>query len=166
MTRPDPTIPDPGDGGPAASSRTADLVVALCMLLLAAFVLQGTFFSGRSVIGVSAPAVFPVIVVVLLAGFAALLVVSALLRPPAAPAAPGAAGRVLAAFAITLLYASGIERIGYHFATLAFIPAMAWLGGERRWWLLLLAAVALTGGIALVFGRLLRVPLPPGSMFG
>jgi putative tricarboxylic transport membrane protein len=71
---------------------------------------------------------------------------------------------VAIAIALAVGYAWATMFIGYLFATMAFIGAFAWLGGQRRWYT---PVVAIAGGLVLayVFVGVVYVSVPTGVGF-
>jgi putative tricarboxylic transport membrane protein len=69
--------------------------------------------------------------------------------------------RVGIAMALAVGYVLGTMFIGYLFATAAFLLAFIWLGGQRRWWVPL---IAIAGALisAYVFIGVVYVALPTG----
>lgn len=73
---------------------------------------------------------------------------------------------LIAIFALPLIYAWLLPRSGFFATTPLFSALYFWLLGERNWWRLTVATVALWAFLLLVFSALLYVPLPTGNWPG
>lgn len=149
------------------------IVLAGAMIAWAGVIGWETYLSGKVVADVSAPAVFPTIICVLLCGLASALVVDAFRNHAAAAPAVAISGspsggrlRVLAVLACLIVYAAVMPSLGFYLATPLTVIAMAWFSGMRRPLSLLVLAVAFTALLYALFSLLLRVPLPPGITYG
>ncbi|HEV8664246.1 MAG TPA: tripartite tricarboxylate transporter TctB family protein [Candidatus Methylomirabilis sp.] len=116
------------------------------------------------------PTAFPT----LLGGSLTLLAVLLLLFPPAPPggAAP-AGGKGLVRFgrsglAIALLVGNTLtmEWLGYPLSTFAFLLGALAVLGEKPWPRGLLFSLSFTAALYLLFGRVLHLTLPVGTLFG
>jgi putative tricarboxylic transport membrane protein len=110
------------------------------------------------------PRTFPMILGVLMAACGAYLVV----RPAARGAQPVLARssflRVLLLCALLLLYAITLPSLGYILATSLFLLGATLIMGERSFARGLAISAAFSGGIFLLFTRVLTIPLPLGLL--
>ncbi|QCI67284.1 tripartite tricarboxylate transporter TctB family protein [Phreatobacter stygius] len=65
--------------------------------------------------------------------------------------------------AVTALYATALEPLGFLPATIAYLAIFALVLGLRHWPLIAGYAVGLPAGFHLVFSTVLKVPLPPAA---
>lgn len=125
------------------------------------------------------PAFYPRVLAVLLASFACLMVAAAVLRrpqPSAIPAEPMAASERLRAaslFGMLVAYWLLLPVLGYLLCTFALLGTAMFLLAhpDRRrrpavWALIGGCSAAATGGIFLLFARVVKVPIPVGRLFG
>lgn len=73
--------------------------------------------------------------------------------------------RVWGAFAIMLASIAIISFVGMVPAAALGFAALLVLGGERRWWVYLVAALLFPCALGWFFDHALHVPLPAGSLF-
>ncbi len=66
----------------------------------------------------------------------------------------------LALVVATVVYVLLIPRLGFHLASLVFIPAVLAFLGMRRWWVYPVTALGFVGFVHLVFERTFTIPLP------
>ncbi len=66
----------------------------------------------------------------------------------------------LALVVATVIYVLLIPRLGFHLASLLFIPAVLAFLGMRRWWVYPITALGFVGFVHLVFERTFTIPLP------
>ncbi|QCK86126.1 tripartite tricarboxylate transporter TctB family protein [Phreatobacter aquaticus] len=62
---------------------------------------------------------------------------------------------------VTATYAAALEPVGFLPSTIAYLAIFAVVLGLRRWVLIAAYAVLLPSAIYVIFGKLLKVPLPP-----
>lgn len=62
---------------------------------------------------------------------------------------------------VTATYAAALEPVGFLPSTIVYLAIFAVVLGLRRWGLIAAYAVLLPSAIYLVFGKVLKVPLPP-----
>jgi hypothetical protein len=114
----------------------------------------------------------PIALVILLAGLAVVLLVTAILRPRPAEAGEPARGqakglaRVAAMVAWIALYITALPQLGYMAASIAFLIGAALLYGNRRWPVILIVAGLLPLALLLFFERFMIVLLPDGALWG
>jgi putative tricarboxylic transport membrane protein len=116
------------------------------------------------------PSAFPT----LLGASLLLLAVLLLLFPPASPGEPAPpAGMGLARFGrsglvLALLVANALtmEWLGYALSTFLFFLGALIVLGEKPWPRGLLFSLTFTGGLYLLFARMLSLTLPVGTLFG
>ncbi len=70
--------------------------------------------------------------------------------------------RAAAAIGALAVYGIAIPSIGFAFATLAFMPCWLWLGGVRRYHVLVGVSLLGTAGIVYFFARIATMPLDRG----
>ena len=150
-----------------ASKRWGELGISAGMALLAvAFYSLATFRQDINPID-PGPAVYPRVVSVLLFLFSAVQILLSWRRRD--PLGEGAAARQgggqaykysLGTLALSILYVGFFDKANYLVTTTTFLLALMFLGGVRKW--LVLLGVALCYGLATyyVFGKILMVPLP------
>jgi putative tricarboxylic transport membrane protein len=63
-------------------------------------------------------------------------------------------------------YGYSIPWLGYPVATFLFLFLTSRLLGERSWWLGVAVSAAVSGGVFLLFTRVLDIPLPKGILGG
>jgi hypothetical protein len=139
------------------------VAVAVVLLGLVAVGLGSQLREGTSTGGPGTrflPVLLGLIVVALGAGIA--------IRP-GAPAdgvapAPGAAGRVAWTLGALAAYVFAMGHLGFLVATVPFLAVLFRVYGERRWPVVLVAALGATGATYALFGVWLGVPLPPGIL--
>lgn len=154
-----------GQGRGTAANRF-NYFVAAFMVAVAAVIGHGTFLVARPRGDISMPTVFPGVLIAVLLVLALLLVQKT--RTDALPAPDGEpislAGHVKAAsiFAIAVAYPLAMLVIGFPAATALALTAFCITLGERRYWLVLLYALAFAAFVYGVFVMALRVPLPMG----
>lgn len=73
--------------------------------------------------------------------------------------------RVWGAFAILLASIAAISFVGMVPAAVLGFAGLLVLGGERRWWVYVVAGVAFPYALGWFFDHALHVPLPAGSLF-
>lgn len=77
--------------------------------------------------------------------------------------APGAVKRhmwALLLFAFAIVYTLILPVLHFFAASIVFMLVFLFLAGERRWWVIVLVSLGLSGVLQLVFGNLLKVMLP------
>ncbi len=84
-------------------------------------------------------------------------------EPAALEEEPGPAGPAVAALAASASYLLLFETVGFAADTFMFVLLLMWLGGFRRWKLMLPISAGLTLGLMFVFMKLVFVPLPLGT---
>lgn len=82
-------------------------------------------------------------------------------EPPTLRLDPAETRRLLTLAALSLLYAFGMEWIGFFTATVIFLPLAAFTLGYRSLPGLAVSTAAFMALLYAVFGLLLRTPLPP-----
>lgn len=60
------------------------------------------------------------------------------------------------------IYLIAIPWLGFFLATFLFVPSVAWALGERRFRVLALGAIVVTGAILALFGWFISIPFPRG----
>lgn len=115
----------------------------------------------------------PIALVILLAGLAAVLVVTACLRPrqpdadePADGRAKGGLARVAAMVAWIAVYITALPQLGYMAASIGFLIGASLLYGNRSWPVILVVAGLLPLALLLFFERFMVVLLPDGGLWG
>lgn len=73
-----------------------------------------------------------------------------------------AIARMTAVFVVLILYALGLDRIGFILTTLISSGLIMWIMGERKWYLLVIIPIVLVALLYVIFSLGLRVPLPKG----
>jgi putative tricarboxylic transport membrane protein len=156
-------------GGWRADVRWGEMVISGGMALLAvAFFGLATFTQRINPID-PGPAAYPRLVSLLLFGFSAAQAIRSWKAGPrpADTKRGGARERAasinkysLGTLALSILYVGFFNRAGYLVTTTVFLLGLMFLGGVRKWPVLL--GVALCYGLATyyVFGEILMVPLP------
>jgi len=145
--------------------RRADIGAAVFLILLAAYVLsQAAGYPPSPIPGAPGPAFFPR----LLGG--ALLILSLLLigmalrkgRDKEAPPAIDrrALGRVLLTLLFVVVFLIVVERGDFFLMLPPVLAGVMWLMGERRAGIMVLAPVAFSASVYIVFFRLFGVPFP------
>ena len=121
------------------------------------------------------PAFFPDMLAGLLLVCSAALMVSAALAKPVAARAPEEASvrglsldngivRALITVAAVIAFTLALRPVGFILTSVVFLTAMMGLLGMRKPWLMLAVAVGVTGGIYLIFEKLLALSLPAGVL--
>ena len=165
------------------NAAARDRCLAACLLAVSGYVWYETASypvpaadAGAEGLG---PAFYPRLLAGLLAGMACLVGAAGALRrpkPSPVPAPPIAAAERLRAaslFAMLVAYWLLLPLLGYLLCTFALLVAamltLAPPGRRRRpatWALIGGCSAAATGGIFLLFARVVKVPIPMGSLFG
>ena len=149
----------------------ADAWIGLALLLASGIFLAdllGEEASGAFVTTTT----LPIALVILLAGLAAVLLVTAFLRPRPVETGEPARGRakglvrVGAMVAWIALYIAALPQLGYMAASIAFLIGAALLYGNRRWPVILIVAGLLPLALLLFFERFMIVLLPDGALWG
>ncbi len=70
--------------------------------------------------------------------------------------------RPVAMLAVFAVYLGVLNWLGYHLTTPPMIFAVMAIAGMRRWWVMIVAAVALSLGFAFLFEFFLKIVLPGG----
>ena len=122
------------------------------------FVVQGRHYRIGTAMQMG-PAYFPIVLGALLALIGLALVVRALIKPGLAVGRL-AYGKVFLITLSTVLFALLLRRTGLLAALLLLVLLSAYASRCFRWPAALLLAVALAAGSALVFVKLLQLPLP------
>ena len=113
------------------------------------------------------PGAFPFVLGIVIAACGLLLLLTAFReRRAGEPLEPVRWAAVLAALALLVAYAISLDYLGFFVATALFVVASLMLLGTRGPVRLALSGVAISGGILMIFGVLLRVSLPAGTLFG
>jgi len=114
------------------------------------------------------PALYPRVVSVLLFGFSVVQIFLSW-KPRDSEARPGAgAGEAtsqaykysLGTLALSVLYVGLFDKASYLVTTTGFLLALMFLGGVRKWHVLLGVALCYSMATYYVFGKILMVPLP------
>lgn len=66
--------------------------------------------------------------------------------------------------AVIAVYTTLLVAIGYLVATAAFAVVLAFLAGERRWWILAIYGVVIPAVLYVVFSVYLSISLPMGPL--
>ncbi len=160
-----------------------NLVLAACLLALGGYIWHETAAypqpAGESMVEGLGPAFYPRLLAVVLAGLACLVAGAALVPQPAAgrPPAPGAFRRsplrAAALVGILVAYRLLLPVVGFPLATFAVLVAvMLFLApADRRarpaaLGLMAACAALATAGVFLLFTRVVKVPIPMGTLFG
>jgi len=72
--------------------------------------------------------------------------------------------RALITVAAVIAFALALRPVGFILTSVVFLTAMMGLLGMRKPWLMLAVAVGVTGGIYLIFEKLLALSLPAGVL--
>jgi putative tricarboxylic transport membrane protein len=142
------------------------MVLAVAWLWLVYAYIPGARFEGEP-----GPRAFPVLLGTVLAGLGVLMTLQALASgeperaaETATPPTRREAGLAAGTFALLILYAFLLDKIGFVAASPVVIAlAMYGLAQVRRWVLLGSIAVGITLGCWVIFDVLLGTPLPSGS---
>ena len=152
------------------TARRARADVAGGALLLALAALAWVAGRGLPLGALSRPGAgfFPWILTVLLAALSLALFVRGLARPAAPFTAPwtdrATRRRLLLMSGALVFYVAAVGTLGYLVTTAAlFVVMVRWVGG-RGWTHALVIAALSSAGSWYVFGRLLRVNLPAGTL--
>lgn len=164
-----------------------DLILVGALLALAAYVWHETSGyprpSGEAMVEGLGPAFYPRILAIVLAGLACLVALAAVVRGPRRDMAvaaghpethprrdPWRAGAVLA---VLVAYWLLLPVAGFLLATFAaLVAAMAFLappgrrGRPATWGIIAACSAAASGGVFLLFTRVVKVPIPTGILFG
>ena len=114
----------------------------------------------------------PIALVILLAGLAAVLILTArvrLRRPDMGEPAHGQTkglARVAAMVVWIALYVGALPQLGYMAASIAFLIGASLLYGNRSWLVILVVAGLLPFALLLFFERFMIVLLPDGGLWG
>ncbi len=153
--------------------RAPDWLIGILFALAGAAVFAATLGFPRLEDGAPGPALFPRVLAVLMVGFGATLAVGALRArrqgaPPAASAAAPVARagliNALLVFAAIVAFMVVAPRLGFLLTAAGILFALMWRLGTslpRA----ALASAGLTLFVYLIFGKLLRVPLPLGLLW-
>jgi len=159
-----------GDPPSRTPRRWARADVAGGALLLALAALAWVAGRGLPLGALSRPGAgfFPWILTVLLAALSLALFVRGLARPAAPFTAPwtdrATRRRLLLMSGALVFYVAAVGTLGYLVTTAAlFVVMVRWVGG-RGWTHALVIAALSSAGSWYVFGRLLRVNLPAGTL--
>ncbi len=153
--------------------RVPDWVIGALFVLAGAAVFVATLGFPRLEDGAPGPALFPRVLAVLMVGFGAALAVGALRArrrgaPPAAPppALVARAGLVnaLLVFAAIVAFMVVAPGLGFLLTSAAILFALMWRLGTSPA-RAALASAGLTLFVYVIFGKLLRVPLPLGLLW-
>jgi hypothetical protein len=164
-------------GGSLPSGEvTFNISLAVGMFVWAGIIGWETFLSGRMVADVSAPAIFPSIICLLLVSLGIVLIVDSLRGGPADEAettdpgevSDGGSARIRILGVLTCLvgYAALMPILGFYLATPLGVIAIAWIAGMRNPITLILYAAIFMALLYAFFTLLLRIPLPPGITYG
>ncbi|TCR63481.1 tripartite tricarboxylate transporter TctB family protein [Bosea sp. BK604] len=144
-----------------------DLIVGAVTFLLGAVVAVEAHRipdSGTDAIG---PGTFPFFLGIIIALCGAATVFSALKSAPEAEDhEPVRWGVVWTAFVLLVAYTFALAYLGFPLATVILVPAMLLLLGTRDVKGISVSAVAVSGAVFLIFGKVLGVDLPLGLVFG
>jgi putative tricarboxylic transport membrane protein len=149
-----------------SSMKKRNLVSGVILLALS----MGTFFESRKLeIGALSSAqtgFFPFILSVLLAVLSLILLGQALKgkNEGTIPAWVGKGGwkRLGLTLGILFFFAVSFEYLGYLISTFLLIFILVKAFGNRKWWVAVFFALLSAFGSYLIFGILLKTPLPPG----
>ncbi len=152
-----------------ASVRWGELGISVGMALLAvAFFSLATFNQDINPID-PGPAVYPRVVSILLFMFSAAQAFLSRKRQDSFEEGQGATARratrqtykySLGTLALSILYVGLFDKANYLVTTTVFLLALMFLGGVRRWLVLLGVALCYSLATYYVFGQILMVPLP------
>jgi hypothetical protein len=152
-----------------ASKRWGEVGISAGMALLAvAFYSLATFRQDINPID-PGPAVYPRVVSLLLFVFSAVQVLLSWkgrdsLKEGQEVAAAQTTGQAykfsLGTLALSILYVGFFDKANYLVTTTAFLLALMFLGGVRKWLVLLGVALCYSLATYYVFGQILMVPLP------
>jgi hypothetical protein len=113
------------------------------------------------------PGTFPVALGIIIALCGAAILLGALKPAPAGADREAVRWPVVwTAFALLVAYTSALAYLGFLLATVVLVPALLVLLGTRDIKGISLSAVAVSGAVFLIFGKLLGVDLPSGIIFG
>lgn len=139
--------------------KIVELVAAMAVMALSALgLLEATGFPRAS-------AYLPVAVLGLSCALGFAWTVQSVLairrEPPTFRVEPAEARRLVTLAVLSLIYALGVEHVGFFTATVLFLPIAGLALGYRNARGLALATLAFIALLYGVFGLLLRTPLPP-----
>jgi hypothetical protein len=148
------------------SMKKRNLVSGLILLTFSI----GTFFESRNLeIGTLSSAqtgFFPFILSILLAILSMILLGQAMKgkNEGAIPAwvSKGGWRGISLTLGVLFFFAIFFERLGYLISTFLLIFILVKAIGDRKWWVAVFFALLSTLGSYLIFGILLKTPLPPG----
>ncbi|HEX7125322.1 MAG TPA: tripartite tricarboxylate transporter TctB family protein [Thermodesulfobacteriota bacterium] len=150
--------------------RRTETVAALVTLAFGTFVaVQARALEdpGLDAIG---PEAFPMVLGLVIAACGAVLLAQSLVpgrREAEGDAEPPARwGALAATLALLVAYARSLEWIGFPLATVLFVGACLALLGARGLARFVVAGIAVSLAVTVIFGRLLGVDLPAGRLFG
>ncbi|HET7876302.1 MAG TPA: tripartite tricarboxylate transporter TctB family protein [Methylomirabilota bacterium] len=153
--------------------RLSDTLIGLGFVGAGGAIFATTLSFPRQPDGAPGPALFPQVLAALMVLFGGSLVVSsvAALRagraaetPPALPVGRRGVVNALLVFAAIIVFMAAAPALGFLLTTAVLLGGlMWWLGAPRL--RAGLAAVGLTLFVYLIFGKLLRVPLPLGLVW-
>lgn len=153
--------------------KIGDTVVGAGFVAAGAAIFAATLGFPRLDGGAPGPALFPQVLAVLMVGFAACLVAPAVLRLRKVPSDAGLAHpglsptgvvNALLVFAAIVIFMLVSPVVGFLLTTAAILfGLMWWLGTPVR--RAALASVGLTLFVYVIFGKVLRVPLPLGLLW-
>ncbi len=152
--------------------KISDTVVGAGFVGAGAAIFAATLGFPRLEDGSPGPALFPRVLAILMIGFGACLVFPALRRPANPPDAtpvpaglhPGGVFNALLVFAAIIVFMLASPVFGFLLTTAAILLGLMWWLGTplpRA----VAAAVGLTLFVYVIFGKVLRVPLPLGLLW-
>jgi putative tricarboxylic transport membrane protein len=153
--------------------KISDTVVGAGFIGAGAAIFAATLGFPRLEDGSPGPSLFPRVLAVLMIGFGACLVVPAALRRPTdapdatpVPAGPHSGGVVnaLLVFAAIIVFMLASPVLGFLLTTAAILLGLMWWLGTP-FLRAAAAAVGLTLFVYVIFGKVLRVPLPLGLLW-
>jgi len=145
------------------------LMLGVGLLVILVLVPWGVVEPRSVKIAALSPSFYPRIVAICLCVLGGAVLLNSLIRRPVpeagdATAHPHAIARTIAFFAILVFLALTVEKLGFVLAGAIAICASMTLAGERRWWLVLLIAVALPLLLHFFFLKVASVPIPAGVL--
>lgn len=149
--------------------RRRDVISGIALLALALAIL---FEAGRLPFGGLSsprPGFFPLILAIILAIFSLLLLGQAIKEErekEASPFLPGTRNWKRLGLAIGALFAFGLffESLGYIISNFLFIAFLLRAVERQKWWLVVVVAFSTSLVSYLIFGLLIKAPLPAGIL--
>lgn len=147
-----------------------NIITGILLIFVGAYVVNNSFHFQENVNGTPGPGFWPRVLGIAIIFVAALLILTTIIGKKKLPEhlidiRSKGFFQVLETFGLMILFAFGLNLIGFLLSSLIFVVLMMLIMGVRSVKKICISSVAITLSIYLIFSQFLNVVLPRGKLF-